>query len=62
MAVFVDGQHRTDYGRIVLTTGNVLHSAPRVVDTPSRADGISYEVSFIVIDKILQNINFGHII
>ena len=47
MAVFVDGQHRTDYGRIVLTTDNVLHSADRVLNTPSRADGISYEVSFL---------------
>ncbi|KAL5253026.1 hypothetical protein ACHWQZ_G015700 [Mnemiopsis leidyi] len=43
MAVFVDGQHRTDYGRIVLTTDNVLHSAERVQNTPSRADGINYE-------------------
>jgi len=43
MAVFVDGQHRTDYGRITLTTDNALHSADRVLNTPSRADGISYE-------------------
>ena len=44
MAVFVAGQHRTDYGHIRLTTENVLHPAEKVANTPTRADGISKEV------------------
>ena len=52
--MFVDGQHRTDYGRIVLTTDNVLHSAERVQNTPSRADGINFEVR-----KLARNYSLG---
>ena len=44
MATFVNGQHRTDYGHIVLTTDNVLYPPEKIETTPSRADGLSPEV------------------
>jgi len=43
MATFVNGQHRTDYGHIVLTTDNVLYPPEKIETTPSRADGLSVE-------------------
>lgn len=43
MATFVNGQHRTDYGHIVLTTDNVLYPPEKIETTPSRADGLSAE-------------------
>jgi len=43
MATFVNGQHRTEYGHIVLTTDNVLYPPEKIETTPSRADGLSAE-------------------